>query len=82
MGNETVLLEGISHEGPLQIKLPAVACALQTGEDTHSVVLDTVTLDLRSANPSDYRADLIWRTNIAAPEKYQSAEIIGFALEE
>lgn len=81
-GNETVLLEGISHDGPVRIKLPAVACALQVGEDTHSMVLDTVTLDLRSANPSEYCVDMIWRTTIATPERYQAAEIIGFALEE
>ena len=76
------MVEGISHEGPVQIKLPAVACAVQFDGDTSIMVLDTITLDLRSADPSDYRVDLIWRTIVAATEEYQSAEIVGFALED
>ena len=82
VGNEVVLVEGISHEGPVLIKLPAVACAVQFDGDTSNMVLDTITLDLRSADPSDYRVDLIWRTIVAATEEYQSAEIVGFALED
>ncbi|MEO0669589.1 MAG: DUF2169 domain-containing protein [Pseudomonadota bacterium] len=84
-GNEIVSVGGVSHSGPVRLKLPSVACALHLGPDgahPQKMVLDTVTLDLRSADPSDYRVDLVWRLWLATPDRFQSAEIAGYALED
>lgn len=84
-GDEVLNFEGVSHDGPMQLKLPGVTCSLQTGQDASQgqrMMLDTVHLDLRDPDPENYRADLVWRAIIPAPERFEAAEVVGYLLED
>ena len=85
IGNERLVVEGISHNGPVHLKLPSVGCVLRAGvedEYVQSMVLDTVILDLRSQDTGDFKVDMIWRDRIASPERFEKAEVFGYALED
>ena len=84
-GGETINFEGISHAGPVTYRVPSVACALQTktpAQEMLEMTLDTVQIDLRDADQNIARLDMIWRVQIAEPQRFETAEIVGYSLEK
>ncbi len=80
-GDEDISVTGISSDPrPVTLRLPGVWCALDaTGEmqERMAMRLDTVALDLRGPDPHDHSATMIWRTHVAAPHRFTSAEVIS-----
>lgn len=80
-GDEEIAVSGISHAPePVRLRLPGVWCGLDmAGTERAQVmmVLDTVSLDLRSEDPAAHGATLVWRATIPAPHRFATAEVVS-----
>jgi len=80
-GDEAIVVSGISPgPDPVTLRLPGVWCALDLAGAERArlaMVLDTVTLDLTDPDPRGHSATLIWRAQVAAPHRFDTAEVIS-----
>lgn len=79
-GTETIITEGLSALGRIEVALPHAALGLVADGDAtleHRLALDTVEMDLRPENPADHRLRLIWRAVIDAPDRFVSGSLIA-----
>ncbi len=78
-GNEVISLQGVHHDpAPMAVKLPGagLTCiASGQAEADIEMVLDTVTVDIRSSDPAAHKLLLVWRGLIRDTARFENAEI-------
>jgi len=83
-GDELVRVEGISHApAPVEARLPAVGLVAHLSGDAEeaiSMTLDTVDLDLQSAEPTEHRMYLIWRAIVPNAARFSAGQIEGIRI--
>lgn len=85
-GDEEIIVSGISHrEDSLRMRLPGARCGLRLDgreQVNLAMTLDTVMLDMQDQDQQAHSATLIWRTQITAPDRFSSGEIVAIERED
>lgn len=86
-GDESIVLEGMSHIGPVKLPLPSAGVVAYlpdapsngggaTGQAV-DMALDTVKIDAQSIDPRDWSVDLTWRRALHAQNTGDRLELHG-----